>query len=362
MVVLRTLDSLSDLERVTDLEIAVWGVNPRDAVPASLLHASVLNGGVVIGAFDGECMAGMAYAFPSRRGKKWILWSHMTGVHRDYQGQGIGFALKQAQRRWALEHDCAYIAWTFDPLQRGNAHFNLHLLGATASVYHIDFYDEMADEINTGLPSDRLEVRWELRSDRVTALANGTTTPIAENYPDDQFLLKVGDNGQPVRNKCDSNRPSHFVEIPSDLGQLKRRDLALAYEWRTTLREVLQDTFALGCTLVDFVPAQERCWYVVVPVAPWFLYVLECSDQSLYTGITTDMKRRLAQHNAGRGAAYTSARRPVKMVAAWRFYDRSQALQAEARFKRQPRAKKLQFLHARASFRGAKFVDCDALT
>ncbi len=353
MVAIRALDSVSDLERVTDLEIAIWDVDPRDAVPASLMHASVLNGGVVLGAFDEERIVGIAYAFPCQRGRKWMLWSHMTGVHPDYQGQRIGFALKQAQRRWALERDCAYIAWTFDPLQRGNAHFSLHLLGATASIYHVDFYGEMTDGINTGLPSDRVEVQWDLRSGRVTSLADeNSVASFVEDYPADQFLLKAGDEGQPLRCECASSATAHFVEIPFDLGHLKHNQPGLAYDWRVTLRHVLQDAIARGFALVDFVVVQRRCWYVCYPAVPWYLYVLECSDNSLYAGVTLDVIRRVAQHNSGKGAVYTASHRPVKLIAAWQFAGRASALRAERRFKKLSRQQKLDYVG-----RGLSFLD-----
>ena len=51
----------------------------------------------------------------------------------------------------------------------------------------------------------------------------------------------------------------------------------------------------------------------------WYVYLLRCADATLYCGVTTDMERRLREHNAGsRGAKYTRARRPVELVAAWR--------------------------------------------
>ncbi|MFQ6099780.1 MAG: GIY-YIG nuclease family protein [Anaerolineae bacterium] len=73
----------------------------------------------------------------------------------------------------------------------------------------------------------------------------------------------------------------------------------------------------------------------------WFLYVLRCADGTLYTGITTDLNRRVAEHNAGRGARYTAGRRPVTLLAAWRFPDRGAAQRAEACFRRLRRARKL---------------------
>jgi predicted GNAT superfamily acetyltransferase len=357
MLDVRPLESILDLECATDLEIAVWDVDPRGAVPASLMHASILSGGIVLGAFDRERMVGMSYAFPARRGTKWMLWSHMTGVHRDYQGQGIGFRLKQAQRHWALQHGYSCIAWTFDPLQRGNAHFNLHLLGATAGEYHVDFYGQMTDAININLPSDRLEARWDLRSTHVSSLAEGNGSgAVVGDYPDDRFLLRVGDSGHPLVREAEIVVPSCFVEIPFELAQLKLRTLDLAYNWRIALRRVLQDAFVRGYILTDFIVAQGRCWYVLSEAVPWYLYVLECGDGSLYTGVTSDVPRRMAQHNAGKGAAFTASRRPVKLVATWQFAGRGAALHAEMSFKRLSRRRKLEHVEEGLSYLGAPFL------
>lgn len=70
---------------------------------------------------------------------------------------------------------------------------------------------------------------------------------------------------------------------------------------------------------------------------PWFLYVVECADGSYYTGISTNVARRVKMHNAGRGARYTASRRPVALLASWRYADRVSAMQAEIAFKRQGR-------------------------
>ena len=75
----------------------------------------------------------------------------------------------------------------------------------------------------------------------------------------------------------------------------------------------------------------------------WFLYVLRCSDETLYTGITTDPARRLREHNQGpRGARYTRARRPVELLASWVYEDRSSATRAEIAFKALNRREKLR--------------------
>lgn len=79
----------------------------------------------------------------------------------------------------------------------------------------------------------------------------------------------------------------------------------------------------------------------------WFVYILRCSDGSLYTGVTTDPPRRLAQHNAGKGGAYTRSRRPAKMVFRESHASRSSAQRREAEIKAWPREKKqARFLRA----------------
>ncbi|NWG17430.1 MAG: GNAT family N-acetyltransferase [Chloroflexi bacterium] len=353
----RLVEDVSEFERIVDLEIDVWGLSPRDAVPSSILHALVCNGSVLIAAYDADRIVGMAFAFPVRHGKRWMLWSHMTGVHPDYQGRGIGFDLKQRQRLWALEHGYDVIGWTFDPLQRGNANFNLRQLGVKTNIYHINFYGEMVDAINHGLPSDRVEAVWNLRDRQVKALANGKVSPPAEDaLPEEYaFLLRSGENAHPVLSEFSD--ASRYIEIPYDLSYLKRQDKDLAHAWRLALREAMVSAFNRGYTAVDFSVQGDRCWYVLSPPVPWSLYVLECRDQTLYTGITNDIPRRLARHNAGRGAAYTAARRPVKLLAAWEFADRSSALKAETAFKQLTRQAKLDLIAQRAAYRDARIVE-----
>ena len=74
--------------------------------------------------------------------------------------------------------------------------------------------------------------------------------------------------------------------------------------------------------------------------AAWHVYIVRCADQSLYTGIARDIGQRIALHNAGSGAAYTRARRPVTLVYQEPAADRGAALRREAAIKRLPVAAK----------------------
>jgi putative endonuclease len=77
----------------------------------------------------------------------------------------------------------------------------------------------------------------------------------------------------------------------------------------------------------------------------YYLYMLECADKTLYTGITTDLERRLGEHNETKlGAKYTSARRPVKLAYSKRFKNRSAASKEEARIKKLSKPQKLELI------------------
>jgi putative endonuclease len=80
--------------------------------------------------------------------------------------------------------------------------------------------------------------------------------------------------------------------------------------------------------------------------AGWHLYLLLCRDGSLYAGITTDVERRFREHASGRGAKYTRAHPPECVLGSRAYPDRASASRAEHALKRQPKARKLDWLLA----------------
>ena len=78
----------------------------------------------------------------------------------------------------------------------------------------------------------------------------------------------------------------------------------------------------------------------------WSVYLLSCADGTLYCGVTTDLARRLAEHNAGTASKYTRARLPVALLAQAPSADKGAALRLELAVKKRPRAAKLAFLLA----------------
>lgn len=239
------LQTPESFEQATDVEIAVWGLSQRDAIPSSMFRAITLNGGILLGAHDGESLIGIAFAFPTFRNERRILWSHLTGVLRRYQGQGIGEKLKLAQREWAIQQDFDEIRWTFDPLQRGNANFNLARLGVHADTYHVNLYGDMTDAINVGMPSDRVEAAWDLRKD--------VKLPVSESIDDMPLALRIGEDSLPEGNAVEASAKCYLVAIPESVAELRARNRELALRWRLALRETLVQAFQQGFAAVDFV-------------------------------------------------------------------------------------------------------------
>ncbi len=75
----------------------------------------------------------------------------------------------------------------------------------------------------------------------------------------------------------------------------------------------------------------------------WFVYILRCSDDTLYTGITNNLERRIKQHNEGKGAKYTRGRGPVTLVKSIECATKSEALKLEYKIKQLPREEKLLY-------------------
>ena len=81
--------------------------------------------------------------------------------------------------------------------------------------------------------------------------------------------------------------------------------------------------------------------------ADWIVYILECADRTLYTGITNNIEQRLQDHESGKGAKYTRGRAPFKLLYTERHATRSQALKREAEIKSFGRPAKLRLASAR---------------
>lgn len=179
-IAIRKLESIDDLERCVQLQQSVWQFRDLDVIPRRMFAVARSVGGQVIGAWDGETLAGYALAIPGIRDGKTYLHSHMLAVLPEYRNRGIGIKLKFAQREDALARGIERIEWTFDPMQVKNAHLNIEKLGAIMRRYTPDFYGPSTSPLHGSLPTDRLHAEWWLRSPRVEAVMAGKLLPVCE--------------------------------------------------------------------------------------------------------------------------------------------------------------------------------------
>jgi len=168
-VAVRELAVLADLEAVYRLYDRIWRPDPSNPpVTTEMLRALSKAGNYVAGAYDGDELVGACVGFFSPPADE-ALHSHIAGVTAAALGRGVGYALKLHQRAWALARGAQTIAWTFDPLVRRNAYFNLAKLAATPAEYLPNFYGGMNDGINGDDETDRLLVHWPLAAPEVVA-------------------------------------------------------------------------------------------------------------------------------------------------------------------------------------------------
>lgn len=254
-VEIRELEEVADLAGVEQLFDRVWGAAPgRSQLAAEMLRAFAVAGCYVVGAFDADVLVGACVGFaepPDHRS----LHSHIAGVDASARRRDIGFALKVHQRAWALQRGFDTISWTFDPLVRRNAHFNLTKLGAAPRRYFTDFYGPMSDGINRADASDRLYVRWPIASDAVAALCGDGGVPTATTdylpFTDAPVLLSADAAGDPVR----TDQPTAdrvVVGLPADIEGLRTEARSAGQGWRIALRETLLSELARDSRIVGF--------------------------------------------------------------------------------------------------------------
>ncbi|MFG1644042.1 GNAT family N-acetyltransferase [Amycolatopsis sp. NPDC049252] len=257
----RELVEVDELTAAALLFESIWQPGPgSQPVNSELLRAMVTAGNYVAGAFDGPRLLGACFGFFGRPAKAG-LHSHIAGVLPAGLGRGLGFALKLHQRAWALEQGVPEISWTFDPLVRRNAHFNLTKLGARPEYYLPNFYGPMHDTINGGGDTDRIMAAWDLASPPVRAAALGEPArfdAVALRARGASTALAVGPGGRPVTGSADA--PVVLVAVPPDIEALRRADPDQGRSWRVALREVLGGLMAEGAEVIGF----DRAGFYVV--------------------------------------------------------------------------------------------------
>jgi predicted GNAT superfamily acetyltransferase/predicted enzyme related to lactoylglutathione lyase len=245
------LTDLAQYEAAERVLTSVWRpVGTHRVMTAELMRALGHAGNYIAGVYAGEVLIGAAVAFfgPGH------LHSHVAGVLPGRHGGGIGYILKQHQRAWALARGVTEIRWTFDPLVRRNAYFNLHKLGGEVTAYLPDFYGVLPDSINEGDASDRLYLHWRLGSPRAVAAAHGERTEVDATAARDAGALVLLDR-VPAEGATEEPVPAGpldlagrplLVAVPADIEDLRSRDRTRAALWRQAVRAALTGALDAG--------------------------------------------------------------------------------------------------------------------
>ncbi len=219
---IRTLSSADDMTAMIRVFQQVWGAVTAVA-EVELLCAISHAGGYVSGAYDSEKLVGASFGFLAEHHGERALHSHITGILPGVQRSGVGRIMKNHQREWAVERGISWITWTFDPLVRRNAWFNIEVLRVNIVEYLVNFYGPMSDSINANDESDRLVAAWNTMDDAPAELKPG---------------------GESIE-----------VATPDDIVMLRRTDASSAQQWRQKVRRDLGDRIAAGATVTGFTRA-----------------------------------------------------------------------------------------------------------
>jgi predicted GNAT superfamily acetyltransferase len=160
--VIRAPEDVADLQRLAAVFDEIWGTS-CPVVRVELLRAVQHAGGyLALAEEEGGRVVGGSFGILGYHCGAPALHSHVTGLLPRVRHTGLGRAVKLHQRAWAAEQGLAWIVWTFDPLVRRNAWFNLTVLGARVEEYLVDFYGPIDDTVNAGDETDRLLVAWSV--------------------------------------------------------------------------------------------------------------------------------------------------------------------------------------------------------
>jgi predicted GNAT superfamily acetyltransferase len=278
MITIRILKTVAEMEQHEALQRLVWPGSETDILPVHLLITLAHNGGLVLGAFEGETMLGMLVGFVGLYevpdGPRPKHCSHELGVHPAARDAGIGFALKRAQWQLVRQQGLDRITWTYDPLLSRNGQLNIARLGAVCDTYLRSVYGEMRDGLNAGLPSDRFQVDWWINTQRVERRLSSEPRPklklIDLQAARAQILYSTRATGAWIAPPEGFSNPENallLAEIPVDFLELKTADFELARAWRGFARSLFETCFSAGYLVTDFIHdtsgGQPRSFYVL---------------------------------------------------------------------------------------------------
>lgn len=259
-VVIGQLDTVAGLREAADLFSRIWETPALPPMPHDVMRSLVHAGGRVHAAFrDGHLVGAAVVVFSAPADA--ACYSLIAGVSPGVESRGIGLSLKLAQRAWALRAGVSRMRWTFDPLLRRNAWFNISRLGAVGTEYFTDFYGEIADGVNDP-DTDRLTVTWDLQAPLPGSTARAGPPGIPGSAGEDELpaILVLGPDGEPVAGSSAEASPRLRCWIPGEILAVRRADPGLARRWRLAVRTALGGAVTEGYQVTG---VMDPGWYVL---------------------------------------------------------------------------------------------------
>jgi predicted GNAT superfamily acetyltransferase len=242
---------------VVAVQEAVWG-NDGEIVPASLLVVSAKRGGILLGAYSDDELCGFVWSMPGWRDGQPTHWSHLLAVLPAIRHRGVGTRLKLVQRERALATPAEVIEWTFDPLQAGNAHLNLSVLGCVATEYRIDVYGPLRGALHRGTPTDRLVAEWRIREPHVERrlAARAGAAVVARDHSVLQapltIALRRSEEWLLAGEVTTPDAPRVLIPVPPRFTEMQAQATVAALAWRMATRQAFQTYLRRGYRVVDF--------------------------------------------------------------------------------------------------------------
>ena len=281
-ITIRTLSSHHDFRQAEQAQRIGWELrDDTQVVPLHVLLTAQKNGGLAAGAFNGSGqMIGFLFGFLGLHHDGGLKHcSHLMCIDPATRAKGIGTALKRFQADYVRGQGFDLITWTYDPLEGANATLNISRLRAITKTFYPDLYGNFDDALNTGLPTDRLEVEWWINTPRVI-----DPGPI---QPTRMSLVAVGAQLLNPTELCGTIRcppavsvsetisnlklPAALLllEVPVSYQSVKREAMTIAKAWRQHSAQWFTHLFDAGYIVTDFITergkdsAESRNFYVL---------------------------------------------------------------------------------------------------
>jgi predicted GNAT superfamily acetyltransferase len=262
----RALAGWDEMAHLDALQREIWPEMPECVIPAPLLASLAINGGAVLGAWDGARLVGGAVALlgaasldedrPAMANLK--LASERVMVLPEYRNQGIGYHLKLAEYQFATRRGIRLMTWMYDPLAGPYAHLSVRKLGAVVSGFLPAFHTSSGGPLATN--PDRFHVEWWLAGGRaVERLKKRARAPLTLDHylgAGTRILNPATLDGQALPVPSDDfiqpQSALSLIEIPDRLDEIQRKDRGLLEAWQAHTRAIFGSVLSQGFVLTDF--------------------------------------------------------------------------------------------------------------